>query len=138
MAQFGSVLIVDDSERCIEFLALSLQSEGISNITSETMPIVAVDRIGKERPDLILLDIKMPELDGFGLLAYIRGAGIFTPVLVVSGSARQADIDRAYALGCNGYFEKPAALEGYRTIASAIASYWQRSNLPSSEMRPLH
>ena len=131
MARLGKLFIVDDSERCIEFMSLSLAAEGIKNVDSETLAIAAVDRIGKEKPDLILLDIKMPELDGFGVLAYLRGAGIFTPVIMFSGSAREVDIDKAYALGCNGYVEKPNSIEDYKTMANAIVSYWSLSELPA-------
>lgn len=130
MAKLQSVLIVDDSERCIEFLELAFQSRGDVSVSAETQPLKALDRIRSEKPDLIVLDIKMPDLDGFGLLARLRGEGNSAPVVMCSGSALQKDVDRAYALGCNGYVEKPTTIEGYRSLAGSIVDYWRRSELP--------
>lgn len=129
--KLNSVLIVDDNERCLEFMALAFQSQGSVTVSAETAPMKALDRIRREKPDLILLDIKMPELDGFGLLAHLRGEGNPAPVVMCSGSALQKDVDRAYALGCNGYVEKPTTLEGYRSMAGAIVEYWRRGELPA-------
>jgi two-component system, OmpR family, response regulator len=131
MAKLESVLIVDDSERCIEFMALALEAEGGVNVTSETMPVRALDRIRQEKPGLVLLDIKMPDLDGFGVLALLRDEGNAQPVVMLSGSARQTDIDRAFALGCDGYFEKPGTIDDYRSMAGAVIAYWRRGELPA-------
>jgi CheY-like chemotaxis protein len=89
-----------------------------------------MQRIHSDRPDLILLDIKMPGVDGFMVLADLRNAGNNLPVLMCSGSDLQSDIDRAFELGCNGYFVKPAGIDGYRRMASAVANYWSGSELP--------
>lgn len=131
MTKLASVLIVDDNERCLEFMSLAFQGQGGVVVSGETAPIKALERIRSEKPDLIMLDIKMPELDGFGLLAHLRGEGNPAPVVMCSGSALQKDVDRAYALGCNGYIEKPATLDGYRTMAGAIVEYWRRGELPA-------
>jgi CheY-like chemotaxis protein len=64
------------------------------------VPLRALARIREERPSLVLLDIKMPGLDGFGLLAQLRQDGNTLPVLMLSGLARQTDINRAFTLGC--------------------------------------
>ncbi len=130
MAKLESLLIVDDNERCLEFMSLAFQSRGGFSVLTETRPIAALDRIRQEKPDLVVLDVKMPELDGFSVLALLRGEGNPVPVVMCSGSARQQDVDRAYASGCNGYVEKPASLEDYRGMASAIIDYWGRSELP--------
>lgn len=131
MSKLASVLIVDDNQRCVEFLELAFSGQGGVAVTSETEPLKALDRIRAEKPDLIMLDIKMPELDGFGLLARLRGEGNASPVVMCSGSALQKDVDRAYALGCNGYVEKPTSLKSYRALAGSIVDYWRRSELPS-------
>ncbi len=130
MAKLESLLIVDDNERCVEFMSLAFQSRGGFAVLTETRPVMALDRIRLEKPDLVVLDVKMPELDGFSVLALLRGEGNPVPVVMCSGSARQQDVDRAYASGCNGYVEKPASLEDYRSMATAIIDYWGRSELP--------
>ena len=130
MAKLASVFIVDDNERCVEFMSLAFQSHGAFEVLTETRPAIALDRIRKEKPDLIVLDVKMPDIDGFSMLSALRGEGNPVPVVMCSGSARQQDVDRAYANGCNGYVEKPNSLEDYRSMAGAIVQYWRRSELP--------
>lgn len=136
MAKLESVLVIDDSERCIEFISLALEAESGVAVHKETRSIHAAERVRTERPSLVILDLKMPELDGFGVLQQLRSDGVTSPVVVLSGSARQADIDRAYSLGCNGYLEKPASLSDYRQTASAIVNFWGRGELPAAARLP--
>lgn len=130
MAKLESVLVIDDSERCIEFISLALRAQGGVEVLSETVPTRAVARVREENPGLILLDVKMPEVDGFDVLKQLRREGRTQPIVMLSGSARQADVDRAYALGCNGYVEKPSTLSDYREVANAIICFWRRGELP--------
>ena len=130
MAKFESLLIVDDNQSCIEIISTALEAEGGVLISSETEPARALERIRSERPGLVLLDIKMPGLDGFSVLSLLRGEGNTSPIVMFSGSARQADVDRAYALGCNGYVQKPTTMDDYRALAGAIVTYWRRGELP--------
>ncbi len=130
MSKLASVLIVDDNPRCLEFMTLAFTAQGGVHVAGETKPIIALDRIRTEKPDLVVLDVKMPELDGFGVLSLLRSEGNSVPVVMCSGSALQKDIDRAYAGGCSGYLEKPTTLEDYRSLAGAIVDYWSRGELP--------
>jgi two-component system OmpR family response regulator len=130
MAKLETVLIVDDNASCVEFLALAFAGHGGVQVSSEMQPAVALDRIRREKPDLVMLDVKMPDIDGFGVLARLRGEGNPVPVVMCTGSALQKDIDRAYAGGCNGYVEKPNTLDEYRAMAGAILEYWRRGELP--------
>lgn len=111
-------------------MTLAFSAQGGVEVTSEMKPIIALDRIRSEKPDLVVLDVKMPDLDGFGVLSLLRGEGNPVPVVMCSGSALQKDIDRAYAGGCSGYIEKPTTMEDYRTMAGTIVDYWSRGELP--------
>jgi len=130
MSKLASVLIVDDNPRCLEFMTLAFTAQGGVHVAGETKPMIALDRIRTEKPDLVVLDVKMPELDGFGVLSLLRSEGNSVPVVMCSGSALQKDVDRAYAGGCSGYLEKPTTLEDYRSLAGAIVDYWSRGELP--------
>ncbi|MFT3722767.1 MAG: response regulator [Hyphomonadaceae bacterium] len=132
MSKLASVMIVDDNPRCLEFMTLAFSAQGSVAVASEMKPAAALDRIRAEKPDLVVLDVKMPEIDGFGLLAMLRGEGNPVPIVMCSGSALQKDVDRAYAGGCSGYIEKPTTLEDYRSMAGAIVDYWRRSELPQT------
>ncbi len=130
MSKLSSVLIVDDNPRCLEFMTLAFTAHGGVDVRSEMKSPAALDRIRSEKPDLVVLDVKMPDLDGFGVLSLLRSEGNPVPVVMCSGSALQKDIDRAYAGGCSGYIEKPTTLEDYRAMAGAIVEYWRRGELP--------
>lgn len=130
MSKLTNVLIVDDNPRCLEFMTLAFTAHGGVSVSSELKSGSAIQRIRQEKPDLVVLDVKMPEVDGFTVLSLLRGEGNPVPVVMCSGSALQKDVDRAYASGCNGYVEKPTTLEDYRAMAGAVVEYWRRGELP--------
>ncbi len=130
MAKLASVLVVDDNPNCLQFMTLAFATQAGVQVTGEQKPRTALVRIRNERPDLVVLDVKMPELDGFGVLSALRGEGNPVPVVMCSGSALQKDVDRAYGTGCNGYIEKPSTLAEYREMAQTVIGYWQRTELP--------
>jgi CheY-like chemotaxis protein len=75
MAKLASVLIVDDNPRCLEFMTLAFAAQGSVSVSSEMKPSDAVDRIRNDKPDLVMLDVKMPEIDGFTVLSMLRRVG---------------------------------------------------------------
>lgn len=77
-------------------------------------------------PDLVLLDLKMPRLDGFEVLHWIRTnpATKNLPVVVLAGSSFRADIRRALELGANSYAAKPARFEELQVLIDQIADVW--------------
>ena len=84
-------------------------------------------------PDLVMLDLKMPRLDGFEVLHWIRTnpATKTLPVVVLAGSSFRADIRRALELGANSYAAKPASLEELQVLIDQIADVWlARENVP--------
>lgn len=77
-------------------------------------------------PDVVLVDLKMPGMDGFELLQWIRTHPVHhgMPVLVMSSSALPADIEKAYANGASSYFVKPSNFEDFVDLFQHIAAYW--------------
>jgi CheY-like chemotaxis protein len=77
-------------------------------------------------PDLVLLDLRMPRLDGFEVLGWIRKnpATRSLPVVVLAGSSFRADIRRALELGANSYAAKPARFEELQVLIDQIADVW--------------
>src|SRR5262245_31225645 len=86
------------------------------------------------RPDLVLLDLNLPQKDGHSVLAEVRRepALLGLPVVVFSSSGKQDDIERSYALGANWYMSKPLALDEFfqavRTMVEQWASFEARPN----------
>lgn len=81
---------------------------------------------GVSPPDLILLDVSLPRLDGHHVLAEIKSDPELRtiPVIVLSSSAQHQEIERAYALGANAYVVKPTQLSHFRDMVQAIYHFW--------------
>jgi len=82
-------------------------------------------------PSLLLLDIKMPGMDGFDVLAWLRGRPDSLrrlPVIVFSSSNEPGDINRAYDLGANSYLMKPAEFDSMQEAAHRLEAYWLQLN----------
>lgn len=85
-----------------------------------------VDREVHPFPDLVLLDLKLPRLDGFEVLQWIRSnpPTRTLPVVVLAGSSFRADIRRALELGANSYAAKPAKFEELQVLIDQIVDVW--------------
>jgi CheY-like chemotaxis protein len=80
-----------------------------------------------------VLDLKMPRVNGFEVLQWLRQQpGLARiPVVVLSGSGLETDIEEAYRLGANTYFTKPGQLAELRKIIASLIDYWRRSERPA-------
>lgn len=87
------------------------------------------------RPDLVLLDLNLPRIDGRHVLKTLRSEPDFhdLPVVVFSTSSREEDISQAYELGCNSFITKPLEVGAFMETVRAIGSYWlEFVKLPSA------
>ena len=103
-----SVLIIDDDEAMAEVLAARLTQQGFATLTAHAGQEglgLAISR----RPDVILLDLRLPDCDGFDLCAELDDSPetMGTPIIVLSGMARPDVIRRSRAAGCRYYVRKP-------------------------------
>jgi len=103
------ILVVEDNPEMLELLTLSLEIEGFS-ISTAVSGIEAVKKARASRPDLILLDLMLPEMDGFGVCETLRRdpAIAGTPILILSGAT--GELTRLAGLACGGtdFICKPA------------------------------
>jgi CheY-like chemotaxis protein len=83
------------------------------------------------RPSLILLDLNMPRMDGRELLAVIKSERMFSriPVMILSTSTDQEDIQRAYDLHANCYLPKPSDLDSLVQLSKVIEKFWLNAAL---------
>lgn len=83
-------------------------------------------------PDLILLDLNLPLIDGFTLLKKIRSSRStkYTPVIVLTSSGEDKDINQSYDLGANSYIQKPVDFIKFEKAAVLISEYWLTLNVP--------
>jgi two-component system, response regulator len=77
-------------------------------------------------PDLVLLDLNMPRMDGFWVLRKMRAAErtMFIPVVIMTSSVDPEDVRMAYALGANGYLDKLADGMSWDELVRTVARYW--------------
>ena len=106
----AKILIVDDEDADIRALEWTLQQAGFSNFRSLTTSTRAQEEFKQYQPDLVVLDLHMPELDGFGVLKQLREtapAEEFLPVLVLTGDNANETRSRALKAGASDFLSKP-------------------------------
>jgi two-component system, chemotaxis family, response regulator Rcp1 len=88
---------------------------------------------GAPRPDLVLLDLNLPKMDGREVLGHIKADEKLRtiPTVILTTSAAEADIMKGYQLGANCYLTKPVELEEFENLVKNIDEFWlTRANLP--------
>jgi two-component system KDP operon response regulator KdpE len=121
------ILVVDDEPRIISMIRMNLELEGHRVIEAHN-GIDALEQIRTKLPDLVLLDVMMPELDGFETLKMLRE---FSSIPVIMLTAKGEENDKVYGLelGADDYVTKPFAP---RELSSRIKAVLRRAELPSS------
>jgi CheY-like chemotaxis protein len=114
----GTVLVIDDEPETAEMIAEMIRLTGCEAILSNG-GTQAITQIAKEDPDIIILDVMMPEISGLDLLRYIRRDPRLEhiPVIVVSALSRPEDIQEGMRAGAEAYLTKPVA---YRDLKAAV------------------
>jgi CheY-like chemotaxis protein len=127
----NDVLLLQAASRGADYLVRSVPDgyEAIHYLRGEGR---YQDRTSFPIPSLLLCDFKMPRLDGFGFLRWIRSDREYwvTPVIMCTGSALDADIREAYRLGANSVVAKPEGLEGLVKLLRALYAFWSLSECP--------
>ena len=132
----GTVLVVEDNADDIELTMRALKRNGITN------PVVALRdgaqaldylrRRGEykdrpaEHPAMVLLDLKLPRVGGLEVLAQLKADSDLKvlPVVVLTSSADERDVRKAYELGANSYLCKPGDFRGLVRVMKVLSTYW--------------
>ena len=146
MIDHGLVLLVEDSPDDVALLRRSFIKAKILNpLHIVTGGQEAIDYLaGKGKyanreefpfPALVLLDLNMPEVDGFQVLRWIREQSGLKGlrVVVLSASDNMRDVSRAYELGANSFLIKPADFERFVEISQALNGYWVWMGSPTAD-----
>lgn len=104
------VLVVDDEVNIRELLSVSLKFQGYQVEVAANGP-EAIDRCRSDKPDLLILDVMMPGMDGFGLLRRLRADGVTAPALFLSARDSVEDKINGLTIGGDDYVTKPFSLE---------------------------
>jgi len=121
------ILVVDDEPRMINFIRMNLEIEGHQVIEAHN-GLEALEAVRTKLPDIVLLDVMMPELDGFETLRMLRE---FSTIPVIMLTAKGEENDKVYGLelGADDYISKPF---GPRELSSRIKAVLRRADMPSS------
>lgn len=123
-------LVVDDSATMRSFVSGALESVGF-DVTQAKSGLDALRILPKERFDVIVTDVNMPDINGLELVRYVRKsvAHARTPLVIISTDGRERDRDRGMHLGASAYLVKPFTPE-------ALTSLVQRVMAPGANIAP--
>ena len=138
------VLLAEDDELCAK-LAMRLLCE-LAELATDRILLAkdgqeALDYLYRrgaysdhapQQPDLVLLDLKMPRLDGFDVLRQAKTDPLLRgiPIVVLSASEQEQDLKQAYELGANGYIVKAMDFNEFKITFDAVCRYWLKANIP--------
>ena len=135
MTDKGRVLIVDDNPDICILLRTNLRGCGFDAIEA-TNGEIALQRIQEDAPDVVLLDLMMPVLDGWGVLEALKDRRDVPPIIVVSASDATANVERARRFGVAAYVTKPFNLQGLVGLVEAVARERRRSREEATDQSP--
>ena len=126
-----TVLVVDDEKNIVDILSFNLRKEGYEIITAydgET----ALIRYSEKRPDLILLDVMLPMLDGFEVCRRIREADRLTPIIMLTAREEETDKVLGLELGADDYITKPFSV---RELQARVKANIRRTDAQTEEQQ---
>jgi two-component system, response regulator len=137
------ILLVEDNPRDAELTQRALKKSNVLNPIvhvsdgAEALDFLFcrgawVDRAATEMPQLILLDLKLPKLDGLEVLSALRGdeRTKLLPVVMLTSSAEDQDVIRSYGLGANSFVRKPVDFAQFVEAARILGLFWLVVNRP--------
>lgn len=147
MENLKRILLVDDSPRdremAIDALAASNLANGVVALRDGAEALDYLFRRGEfadrrdERPVVVLLDLKMPKVDGLEVLRQIKNDPELKtlPVVIMTSSREEQDVVRSYRLGVNAYVVKPVKFQAFVDAVRQLGIFWAVLNEPPPEAR---
>jgi two-component system response regulator len=142
-AQEIEILLVDDNASDVELTMRALRRQNLANRVhvaedgQQALDFVFCrdafsGRSFSSPPKVILLDLKMPRVDGIEVLRAIRGDARTkpNPVVILTSSREQRDMVEGYKLGVNAYIQKPVDFDAFRGVIEQAGAFWLRINQP--------
>jgi two-component system cell cycle response regulator DivK len=120
------ILVVEDNERNMKLFRDVLHASGYRTLEAATGER-AVELVFEHRPDLVLMDIQLPDIDGVEALARLRADGrtASVPVLALTAQAMEGDRERFLAAGFDGYLSKPVNIAEF---VATVKRYCEEGN----------
>ncbi|HUX36870.1 MAG TPA: response regulator, partial [Rectinemataceae bacterium] len=118
----ASILYIEDNPANLRLVGSILAARGGIRLFTSPSPVMGLEMAQTHRPDLILLDINMPEMDGYETLARLRASewGRQVPVVAVTALAMPHDLERGRTAGFADYLTKPLDVGGFLAVIDRI------------------
>lgn len=126
MTTKGTILYVEDNRENRNLMRRILEAEGYA-VTEAANAREALERLQTQNLDLILMDINMPDMDGYTLTAEIRANPNYAniPIVAVTANVMRGDRERSLEAGCDGYIQKPIDVD---LLPQLIERFMRNSN----------
>jgi len=140
MPEHVTILLVEDNPDDAALTELALRKEVPANLEVARDGREALDYLlndTNDLPRLVLLDLRLPNVDGLEVLQRIRQheRTCLTPVVILTSSSAPGDVVEAYRNGASSYVHKPVDFDQFAAAVRQIGSYWLRVNEPPSNTR---
>lgn len=108
----GTILYIEDNDANRMLVRRVLMAEGYT-VVEVSNPLEALDKLRAAMPNLILMDINMPDMDGYTLTAMIREHSEFDqiPIIALTANVMKGDKEKSLEAGCDGYIQKPIDID---------------------------
>ncbi|MBC8010263.1 MAG: response regulator [Burkholderiales bacterium] len=134
------ILLVEDNPMDVDLTLRAFKRRRLTNPVQiardgeEALAWLPRWEAGEPVPAVILLDLKLPRVDGLEVLRRLKGHAEFRriPVVVLTTSAESQDVREAYSIGVNSYIVKPVDFDKFVEVAAQIEVYWTMVNEPSA------
>ncbi|MEK6543449.1 MAG: response regulator [Elusimicrobiota bacterium] len=115
------ILVIDDDALIIKLLVAVLSGEGYEVISSDN-PVDGIERVARDKPDLVILDHYMEPITGMDVLAQLRrdAGSLRTPILMLTAANTIKSVNMAFDLGATDYITKPVNLDKLRRKVDAL------------------
>jgi len=146
MGKFAHILLVEDNRMDVELTldafkeAKLLNPIHVSPNGEDALEYLFgrgkyADRAAHPMPNLVLLDLKLPGIDGFEVLRQVKATPILKrlPVVILTSSKEEGDRALSYDIGANSYLVKPVSFEGFLAVVREIEGYWLSLNVGPPE-----
>jgi CheY-like chemotaxis protein len=142
MSELKRILLVEDSDNDVQLTLAALEETNLANevdvVSDGQQALDYLFRRGAHReragghPAVVLLDLKLPKLNGLEVLAQLKGdAELKTiPVVMLTSSREEPDLARAYGLGVNAYVVKPVGFSAFTNALKELGLFWAILNQP--------
>jgi CheY-like chemotaxis protein len=132
MSSLAQIVVVDDDQQVAQCLKKTLESNGYS-VKATTSGKQAVAIVEEDRPDLLIMDLNMPNPDGFELLKAERSRFPGLRIIVISGYMGGALLEAACILGATATLEKPVSAEALvKTVRQVLGNTWHLGHAATS------